>query len=441
VTHSDAAIVIDDENPSTIRVIPGSPVAELSPVGIPMVTLIDSGTMGILNLGARWWPGESEIVAARTAVSARLDRPAAELAVTADAVSVEQVELVVAAAGGGDPLVLAKTASSGTPPFTALLSVTIAGGHLDLARRACLGEPGLLFVRYTATLRRGVEATTVLTARSWSGDTRDVSTLVAAGLVERTRYATAGAGPDVVAAADRLAEQRFAAAAAGPTSGGTVQVVATARLPAETALVREADVGNWLRGSSGGHVVRQADVGDASSSPPDEAASETVALGFDATGAPIESIEVGGATLTPPFAPVVVVRPADELTVTTRFPDGGSSLRSTVHRGPRGWTLTPADVGLVRVTVDASALRGSGARSIAVTAYYQPSDRGTPDTRTVELGPPEWRTGWFVVSRSAELAGELRLRLGAVDPPVAVSLPPLVTSTSPEVRLQTSPGG
>lgn len=434
MTHSTATgsvFLIDEATPSVMVVIPAEPVPELSPAGIPTIMLIDSGTAGSLALGCRWWPTESELDAARAAVAARLRVPAGELMVTAADLTVDAVALLVATEDGTGPVTLATVVSSGAPPFTALFSVAVTG-HLDVVRRACAGEPGLLRIRYTATLRRGSAATTVLTARSAVGGA-DVEALVAAGVVERVRFAVPGADPAVVAEADRLAAERFAVAA---SAGGSVRVLATARRPGSSTVVREADVGSWL-GSSAGHllVVAPEEPVVAPARP-----TRRVAVGFDLTDAPVERIELGDGAdrvvLTMPFAPVEVAV-AGELAATTFYTDGGPSLRTVVV----GDTLTPADLGLVRVTVDASALAATGTTAVELTAYYQPTDRGTPDTRTVGLGPPAWAAAWFVVSRAGELAGELRLRPGPVTPAGSATLPALVTSTVPDVLIQPTPGG
>jgi hypothetical protein len=349
-----------------------------------------------------------------------------------------------------------------------LFSVDVSE-HLEDVQRACLGEPGLLQVQVEAELTRGRSATTVLAAElgPWADDlpgpedgaaadlVARIDALVASGLVDRTRTAAPGPGPagpdaeetDLTAEADRMAAQRLVAAiaSAGPPigPGGTtvVTAAATAHRPQLQPLVRTADVGRWLRASPSRHVlVAGPGPGDESHDEPAPAGPQVpVALGFEARDdAPLAQVEVtttgGTAVLAAPFSASVTVPDGDSLAVTTRYVGGGPAFSATVPRARGPWSLSPADLGLTQVTVDATHLHEAGATAVDADVFYQPQDRGSPDRRTVRFGPDTWQASWFVVSRSQELAGQLLISL-LVTPDGVPGVRPSIRSTTATVLL------
>jgi hypothetical protein len=443
---------VDDGVPAAIRIVPADPGPETNADGVPAAMLYLSDRTGLLTLGVRWWPAEPELAAIRDRVAASLKRTPADFAVSPDGFIVSSVALVLTPVRG-ERIELARVGSSGTPPYTALFSVDVSE-HLELVRRACVGEPGLLQIEVQATLTRGRSATTVLAAElgPWTQDLPGADTdalvgrieaLVAAGLIERTRSAAPGPGPDgpdaeeadLAAEADRNASQRLLAAIAsaappaGPSAIGmtapppgppigtdgttVVTAAATAHRPHHQPLVRTADVGQWLRGSPSAHVLVAG--GAADPGPPDGPAAQVpVALGFAAQDAPLARVEVatagGSAVLAAPFSDPVSVPDGDSLAVTTRYA-AGPAYSATLPRGRGSWHLSPADLGLTQVTVDATHLHEAGATAVDADVFYQPEDRGSPDRRTVRFGPDTWQASWFVVSRGPELAGQLLLSL------------------------------
>jgi hypothetical protein len=448
------AYEVDDTVPLTIRVIPSEPTPETSPDGVPTVTLYVSGTTGLLTLGAHWWPSDSELTGIRQNLAAALGRSPAEFIVTSDAVRISGVSLVLSDDTSGASIELARTASSGFPPFTALFSVDVSA-HVEAVRRACEGELGLLWVQVEADLARGRSATTVLAAQvgSWAEDLvalddgelpGRVDALVEQGLVHRTRSATPDAAPhDLAAQADAMAAERFAGAlrsAPVPVGGkATVGVAATAHRPERIPLVRRADVATWLRASPAGHVFAT-DAGvkpDPGTQAPAGLSHRRVRVGFATDGAPIAAVELSGGgetvTLAPPLPPEVSVAVAAELDVTTRYLEGGDAYRVTLPAADE-WALSPADLGLTPVSVDASRLRDAGATAVQADVFYQPEDRGTPDRRTVRFEGNTWRADWLVVSRGPDLAGQLVIGL-TVTPRGTAEVPARVQSDTAAVRL------
>ena len=451
------AYEVDDGVPATIRIVPSEPVPETSADGVPTAMLYVSGATGLLNMGARWWPSESELTAIRQRLATAMGRTPADFVVTPDAFRVTAVSLLLSDGADGAPIELARSTSSGVPPFTALFSADVSH-HLDAVQRACLGEPRLLYVQVEAELTRGRSATTTLAADvgEWAdellGEDADelaaqIDALVEQGAIHRTRSASPDADPagdELAAQADRMAAERFAAAVRDtgpPVAGGTtrVGVAATAHRPERTPLARRADVGGWLRSSPGRHVlVAPAGGSDRAGPAGPTAPARPVGVGFAAAGAPVANVELSGGgepvTLVPPFGADITVPADDELEVTTHYTGGGAPYRVRLPRDGEGWVLSPADLGLAEVSIDATRLHDAGATAVQADVFYQPEDRGSPDRRTVRFDGTTWQARWFVVTRGQELAGRLLLKL-AVTPDGVGGLRPSLQSTTATVRL------
>ncbi|MCW2882159.1 MAG: hypothetical protein JWQ95_6259 [Sphaerisporangium sp.] len=417
------AFFLDDIDPTTVHVVPGDPDAARSPSGTPMVSLIAAGDTALLNIGTIWWPGEDELTAGLARVAQEVDRSPAELRVSGSAVTARSVTVWVRADDGSERE-LGGTTPSGTPPFSAALSLAVPGAHLGAARRACLGEPGLLSVRLSGELVRGHTATTVLIA----GSGREVI---------RHRVHLPDCDPEVIDAADRLAEERLAAARSSTRPpGGTVRVSATVRRPSAVPLTRTADVGLWIRGSHDPHIVEYHPRVEEPKAPPP--APMPVSVGFDASRSPVGRIEArSGEALTvllPPFDRPAELAGQGEMTATVHYLNGGPAYRHPVRAGGSGWTLTLADLGLAEVRVDATALRDRGATRVRGEVHYQPSGEGTSERRAIELGPDRWTMSWHVVSRAPDLAGELLVTGLDVTPP-GIDAPMFLRSATPHISL------
>jgi hypothetical protein len=220
-----------------------------------------------------------------------------------------------------------------------------------------------------------------------------------------------------------------------------VGVAATARRPERLPLVCSADVGAWLRASPGRHVLDAGGgrVSGRGQQPPGPAAAErTVRVDLTAEGGPIASVELSGGgepvTLVPPLPAAVKVAVADDLEVSTRYVDGGEPYRVTLVRQGDGFALSPADLGLTSVTVDATRLHEAGATTVEADVFYQPEDRGSPDRRSVRFEGDTWRADWFVVSRGPDLAGRLVLGL-MISPAGTAGVPARMEFDTASVRL------
>ncbi|MBO9522993.1 MAG: hypothetical protein J7518_15785 [Nocardioidaceae bacterium] len=132
----DGAYVVG--GPAGVVAVPGRPQPEHADA--PALQIVSLGATAIVQAGFCWPVPEKP---ARLALKAA---PAAPLqsAVT----DVPEVDLVLHEPGG--PRVLATTTTSGYPPYTALLSVTVDSATAATLQRALDGEPGLVSVVYRA---------------------------------------------------------------------------------------------------------------------------------------------------------------------------------------------------------------------------------------------------------------------------------------------------
>lgn len=131
----------------SVSVVSGPPAPEVGPDGTPMVTLLGAQGSASLNVGVRWWPSEAELHRLLADVARRQKCQVSELRVVADALSDVRSALFLAGDGGRE---LVASAGSGTPPYTTVLSVQLAGDDVEPVRRALFGQAGVLQVRCTA---------------------------------------------------------------------------------------------------------------------------------------------------------------------------------------------------------------------------------------------------------------------------------------------------
>lgn len=125
------------EGPGSVTAVPGRPEPEHA--GAPALQLIGLGATTVVQAGFRWPIPEEAI---------RAVVPGLEIALTSAISDAPQVELVLHEEAG--PRVLASAASSGYPPYSAVLSVTVDAATAATLQRALDGERGLVSVVYRA---------------------------------------------------------------------------------------------------------------------------------------------------------------------------------------------------------------------------------------------------------------------------------------------------
>ncbi|MFF3405234.1 hypothetical protein ACFYW8_03255 [Streptomyces sp. NPDC002742] len=116
-----------------------------------MATVVGTDTSASVQISAHWWPDGKETAALVAQAAEKMDVPAATVIVTPGPVTVRQVTLV-ARREGEEETVLASSASSGMPPYTALLTGPLPPALLAVAREALNGRQGQLLVRFDGVL-------------------------------------------------------------------------------------------------------------------------------------------------------------------------------------------------------------------------------------------------------------------------------------------------
>ncbi|WP_225830092.1 hypothetical protein [Streptomyces sp. NK08204] len=116
-----------------------------------MASLVVAGASASVQISAHWWPDHEETAALLAQAAEELEVAQGDLVVAIGGVKVHGVTLT-ARADGGEETELAQSASSGAPPYTALLTARVEPAQVPLVQEALSGSPGKLFVRFDATL-------------------------------------------------------------------------------------------------------------------------------------------------------------------------------------------------------------------------------------------------------------------------------------------------
>lgn len=209
----------DPENDRRWYYVPTTPQPERTPDGLPTAALIDLGTRSSLQVGAQLGLDADDVAALRDALSRELNRPERDLEVSPLVVEVATVELRLdAGADGADVSVLARSSSSGYPPYTAVLHAmvegyirrlvldAIAGGTASLEVAyvvAPVATPASTSTRFSHTFERSsMASTSSSTPRGGSSSTERVVTTGEAEVHRRGGGIAADQGDGEVVAAD-----------------------------------------------------------------------------------------------------------------------------------------------------------------------------------------------------------------------------------------------
>ncbi|MFF7352053.1 hypothetical protein ACFZA1_05300 [Streptomyces filipinensis] len=150
-SHSSPRLLVDRHDPLTVRLLPGDPVLDLSPQGVPMASLVVAGASASVQISAHWWPDRDETAALLAQAAEELKVAPGELIIAIGGVKVHGVTLNARDDGGAETE-LAESASSGAPPYTTLMTAPVEPALVPLVEEALSGSPGKLFVRFDATL-------------------------------------------------------------------------------------------------------------------------------------------------------------------------------------------------------------------------------------------------------------------------------------------------
>ncbi|GAA5204765.1 hypothetical protein [Microbacterium jejuense] len=122
-----------------------APWPQLGPDGTPLVSLLRAGSVAMVQLGVQLDPPGAVLERARAAVEAAV---AASITLDSGLDGVDRVDVVLDA-GPGERIV-ATSAGSGYPPYTAVFSFRPEGADLDAVAAALGGESGRVEIRYRA---------------------------------------------------------------------------------------------------------------------------------------------------------------------------------------------------------------------------------------------------------------------------------------------------
>jgi len=245
VRRAEAALALA-ENGMTAYLVPGTPEAERSPVGVPSVSLLGTSTSAFLQVGAHWWPGVDGQRSMLAQLAAGSGIAVDQLVLASDGLT--DVQASVHLVAGQDNSVLATSSTSLTPPYTATFSIGVSGEQLDRVRAAIAGERGVLEVRYDGEYGAAPLVSTVLTAAVVDGAPDH-------GSVTRWRTGATDLGAELIARADAAADAALFGAAGITGHETRLRVVGVAWAEPPSRLFGVADVADWTGSRPEQHVV------------------------------------------------------------------------------------------------------------------------------------------------------------------------------------------
>lgn len=463
-----------DSDPETFFFLPDAPEPQRDPQGRPSLTLWVDNAGARLQLGGRWDVAPDRLAALKRELLRRQPELSPALVRLAPA-PLSQVAAELALGDGEQaPVSLARVPSSGFAPYQTLFNVTLDATQREQALAALHGRTGFLTLAYRGMLAGSATATVTI-----SGDVvEDLEMLPDRPSIEACRAQVGVAidagrlrvervgGADASAELWRRAEEQARAQAATELrrlhAGAPRQPVlgsgllsTEAHLQAEASLSERADqpytarvdIADWFVGGVGALHVRNTSGGVTGTPPPADTerppppggstAVATVALGFAPAELPVAFVRLrrgawSGTLRGPAFAAVELPAGAGPLEVTTNYTSGAPYSVALAAPGAAGWQLSPADLGLAEVTVDATARRDAGAREVRLRLRYSAAGAGNDDDRTVYLRRDTWTAHWFLITRAPSLDGALELEwreIGANGAPAWQRPAPIETTT------------
>lgn len=124
-----------------------APALAAGPDGRPQFSLVSVGPVTMFACTGMWGVAGATVDALRADLAARAGVAAADLSLLPAAVEVGEVSLMLGDGNGGYVL-LAKTRSSGVPPYHAAFNLMLDGEQATRVRKALDGEHGWLELRY-----------------------------------------------------------------------------------------------------------------------------------------------------------------------------------------------------------------------------------------------------------------------------------------------------
>jgi hypothetical protein len=420
--------------------VPGPMGPERNPqTGAPTLTLLSVGGGGILQCGTQWAADPRTLEQIRVSAAERAGLAEVRLSPAAVAVKTARLDLV---GRNGSSALLQETTTSNFTPYTALFHVPVDGDQMSRVKEALVGSPGILTVSYVIVVQRRARATARVTGSIEVPPTDSdqspekllglVKTALAAGQL-KLHEAVEGPAPDELRAEARSAALDRTAAMLQTTSAqpkddvrlGAMSIDATVTLAGDTEVEasRTTDVAKWWQRGAAPAVLGEGAATSAATFPDPSELNPTglpvtglIALAQGLKGAPIAFVRVTARNAAivlrgPDFAAGNLAFPVDApIPISVHYTNGGPPYETTVSwRGGAGCALGPSELGLVRLSLDASSRKAAGVQSLSARVAYSPYGAGTADTHDVRFAFGDWTDEWFVVSRDPGLAGELAI--------------------------------
>lgn len=455
------------EDPSTFFYMPQKPTAETDPKGKPTLSLWISDQGAILQLGTKWEAEDALLGELKKHHAERFQLEPALIRLSPVRVSVEGVTLALGD-GEGRYQEVKTVSSSGYPPFSAIFNVQLNAEEKSRVAAALNGRRQFLTVTYRGLAPLEVSAETTI-----EGDAKAdfaklgkdatltdcemrIEIALAEGRLILRQAATPEAPVELRQKADRLAKEKAAAGllrmvreSAGNLKPqlnldeSTLRATASLNTTLSIPIERSTDVSSWFPSGSGTDHIQIVGTTVGHPRDPSQSGETVVRLGFEAKDAPIAFIQVtrGGAQATlrgPGFDSVTLSGNGSEnpLVIKTSYKDGGPPFQVTrAAAGPEGWVLTPKDLGIVKVLLDASERRKAGSKNVQARVHYKPSGQGTEHEQMINLRYGDWTESWYIITRSPDLGGllEFEWKETTADGSVVKHAP--ATTDSPELKL------
>ena len=418
--------------------IPGDVQPQRSASDRPMVNLIAAGSTGFLQLTTVWDVSPETLEALRNEIAIREGlAETATVKIAFAPVDVKGCSLFLGD-GSGEFGEIARSSTSGMPPYSALFNITLNEEQIANASKSLNGHAGFLAIRYDVMLHAPVEVSgrlsgDVTALLQWllehpgfsDEDLRArIGAAIEQGLVTVEVIAPSGAPAELVARVrDRLLER---ATEVLPRQVDNPVVDAgfaelSVSLTEEINLLLEpaADVANWFGAAN--PVLPAPGPGPVDISPPipdqPEKKPLMVKLGFSFENIPLALVRVRhGSTevrLTPPdFNPIEIpsslTQEASTIILATSYSIGGTVYEREIPVPEEDvLSLTSDDLGITTVSVDARPLQTAGFERARIWLRYRP-DRGLiEDERTIYFRDPDWQANWFLITRDELVTGAL----------------------------------
>jgi hypothetical protein len=408
--------------------------------GNPIINLVSVGTGGFLQLSVSWNAPSELLNSLRQTIAQHENVENPDVLRLAFApVTVQHVALLL---GDGEDHweAIATSKSSGFPPYTALFNAQLNAERQTQVAAALNGRENFLQIEYCASLSGFVEASAKLTGDAsnimtqFKGtrrilDQQEVQRVLEQVISEGQLQITVNASQN---ASNRLIEQvkthvliqsaelllQFLQGEERIPDITHLDITVTNTEPQQLSLNLTTDVATWFTQGSGLDQIQLASGVVPSPSPaptlsPVPSFTLPVRLNFPSADVPIELIMLQqGArkiTLTPPdfSAERPEFRQDESVDVETSYSFGGVYAKKLTLSGSKELALSPADLGLAQVTVDATALEEMGAKKVRIWLRYRPDGDGVANETTIYLRDRPWQATWFVISRSDTLQGFL----------------------------------